>query len=298
MLLFRHGCTYELLEEVRPLLQKYNVDAYLSGHDHSLQHLAQNGVNYFVTGAGAISESVTKIDQSIWAAPTAGFTLHTVDSSTMKVQFMSHDGHILHTHDMKKADKHVPSDQRPCNDKYEYTCQRKWCSALYWQQQCQKTCLICDPALDLVGKASPNAAPATCEDTYAYECKESWCGSEYWDNQCQRTCGICTHKPVDLAAKTQQLRVSETIVTNDNIRLDEDDTDDEDESSDDDESSDESEDEDRWLSSGDDKKREFAEQSEEGEQGCVDSYAWGKCVWSWCSSTYWRKQCRKTCEQC
>ena len=36
-----------------PILQEHNVQAYLSGHDHTMQHHLCNGVNYFVAGTGS-----------------------------------------------------------------------------------------------------------------------------------------------------------------------------------------------------------------------------------------------------
>jgi hypothetical protein len=37
-------------EQVAPLLEKYNVDAYLCGHDHTQQHIENAGVQYYVSG--------------------------------------------------------------------------------------------------------------------------------------------------------------------------------------------------------------------------------------------------------
>ncbi len=51
-----HGDTEELQRDVRPLLEKYRVDAYLCGHDHDLQYLRDapegQGVAYFASGSG------------------------------------------------------------------------------------------------------------------------------------------------------------------------------------------------------------------------------------------------------
>ena len=34
---------------------KYEVDAYIAGHDHSLQHYYNNGVNYYISGMGEVA---------------------------------------------------------------------------------------------------------------------------------------------------------------------------------------------------------------------------------------------------
>lgn len=49
-----HGPTKCLLSHLRPLLIRYQVTAYLSGHDHCLQYLQEPGlpVGYVISGAG------------------------------------------------------------------------------------------------------------------------------------------------------------------------------------------------------------------------------------------------------
>ncbi len=62
-----HGSTKCLIKNLVPLLHKYKVSAYLSGHDHNLQHLSYSDrgstVEYFVVGANALnSYSVDNAD--------------------------------------------------------------------------------------------------------------------------------------------------------------------------------------------------------------------------------------------
>ncbi|KAM8973698.1 tartrate-resistant acid phosphatase type 5 [Pelodytes ibericus] len=48
-----HGPTHCLVHHVEPMLRKYKVTAYLSGHDHNLQYLQDDaGIGYILSGAG------------------------------------------------------------------------------------------------------------------------------------------------------------------------------------------------------------------------------------------------------
>jgi len=63
----KHGSTKCLIKNLVPLLHKYKVSAYLSGHDHNLQHLSYSDkgstVEYFVVGANTLnSYSVDNAD--------------------------------------------------------------------------------------------------------------------------------------------------------------------------------------------------------------------------------------------
>jgi len=60
-----HGPTRCLVRRLRPMLQRYRVNAYLCGHDHNLQHLNETGsnvwtVDYVVSGAGAYEDNSNK----------------------------------------------------------------------------------------------------------------------------------------------------------------------------------------------------------------------------------------------
>jgi len=61
-----HGPTNCLVEKLQPLLEKYKVTAFISGHDHNLQHLQTKSLsgnftmNYVVSGTGAYMDGSTK----------------------------------------------------------------------------------------------------------------------------------------------------------------------------------------------------------------------------------------------
>jgi hypothetical protein len=41
-----------LKDDVKPLLERYDIDCYVSGHDHTLQALFSDRVWYLVSGGG------------------------------------------------------------------------------------------------------------------------------------------------------------------------------------------------------------------------------------------------------
>ena len=47
-----HGNTDELVERLDPLLKRYGVTAYISGHDHCQFHFSFDNMEYFLTGTG------------------------------------------------------------------------------------------------------------------------------------------------------------------------------------------------------------------------------------------------------
>ncbi|CAB04053.1 Tartrate-resistant acid phosphatase type 5 [Caenorhabditis elegans] len=60
-----HGPTDCLRQRLDPLLKRFNVNAYFSGHDHSLQHFTFPGygehiINYVVSGAASRADASTK----------------------------------------------------------------------------------------------------------------------------------------------------------------------------------------------------------------------------------------------
>lgn len=50
----------DVIKKLCPILEKYNVDLHMSGHDHFFEYLEKDGVNYLVLGAmgGALDENI------------------------------------------------------------------------------------------------------------------------------------------------------------------------------------------------------------------------------------------------
>lgn len=82
-----HGNTQELVTNLLPLLKKYHVDFYLSGHDHDLEFLRRDDINFIVSGAGCSSNKVSFSHQSIYTSDVTTFGFCLLQFSPENVRF-------------------------------------------------------------------------------------------------------------------------------------------------------------------------------------------------------------------
>lgn len=97
-----HGNNKELQKSLKPILEKYNVDLYLAGHDHDQQLLQPvNGIHYIVSGAGGKSRDVKWLKNTIFAATNFGFTHFRVTDSEITFIFLDGMGKHLYAHTIR-----------------------------------------------------------------------------------------------------------------------------------------------------------------------------------------------------
>ena len=108
----KHGPTNCLVNKLRPLLHKYNVSAYLAGHDHNVQHITDTFMNhtveYIVSGSSAFCESSKKHADDVpigslkfhwvdsWKIMNGAFVLAETDSEKMFLTFFETNGKSLY----------------------------------------------------------------------------------------------------------------------------------------------------------------------------------------------------------
>lgn len=91
----KHGNERRMINLVRPLLEKYEVDLYLCGHDHDRQLLEPvGGVYYIVSGTGSTSRDTRYGETTIFAETNLGFNWFRVSASEFHVQFLDADGEV------------------------------------------------------------------------------------------------------------------------------------------------------------------------------------------------------------
>ena len=89
-----HGNTAEMIQRVKPLLEKYHAQFYFCGHDHDFQHLREKGkdVEYVVTGTGGEPRPSTMNELSLFSNSTAGFSEVAFHADSIRVTFMGANG--------------------------------------------------------------------------------------------------------------------------------------------------------------------------------------------------------------
>jgi tartrate-resistant acid phosphatase type 5 len=92
----QHGETVEVIELIEPLLQKHRVQAYVNGHDHDLQHIRRDGVDYVCTGAGSEVRPVQPVEGTLFCAARSGFTSLTSSADSLHLEFRDYTGAALH----------------------------------------------------------------------------------------------------------------------------------------------------------------------------------------------------------
>lgn len=91
-----HGGSALLRATLEPLFDRHGVAAYISGHDHDLQHILAGGIHYLTSGAGAMTRPVTRIEGTRFAAARLGFLVATITAEAMDLRFVSESGRVLH----------------------------------------------------------------------------------------------------------------------------------------------------------------------------------------------------------
>lgn len=91
-----HGDIYELKKYLLPLLEKYEVHAYICGHDHISEHLSINNINYFVSGAGSMTDKLGKTTSSAnlhwYGVGYSAFSVMTATEESLSFDFIDVNG--------------------------------------------------------------------------------------------------------------------------------------------------------------------------------------------------------------
>jgi predicted MPP superfamily phosphohydrolase len=94
----KHGNTNEMIERVKPLLEKYHAQIYFCGHDHDLQHLREKGgkVEYIVTGTGGETRPNNSNGMTIFSGSEPAFSVISLKGDSIKVCFVGVKGNMIY----------------------------------------------------------------------------------------------------------------------------------------------------------------------------------------------------------
>lgn len=86
------------------IFRKHSVDLYLSGHEHSLQHIKEEGFPHqFVSGAGSELTNVTAgTASSRFEASVNGFMYASLNAGRLNMKAIDHTGKVLYETNLEK----------------------------------------------------------------------------------------------------------------------------------------------------------------------------------------------------
>jgi tartrate-resistant acid phosphatase type 5 len=87
------------------IFERQKVDVYLSGHDHSLQHLSTKGfTQQFISGAGSEVTPVTSgVSYSKFEASEYGFMYFSIDQNRLNAKIIDHTGKNIYETTLRKS---------------------------------------------------------------------------------------------------------------------------------------------------------------------------------------------------
>jgi hypothetical protein len=94
----KHGNTSELIEKLKPLLEKYGVSFYFAGHIHNFQHLKSNNnpLDYIITSSACRQRPDSTNAMTRFSSPESGFTVCSVTADTFKLYFVNATGKAIY----------------------------------------------------------------------------------------------------------------------------------------------------------------------------------------------------------
>jgi tartrate-resistant acid phosphatase type 5 len=96
--------TLSIRKLLSPILNKHKVDVYLSGHEHSLQHLKPAGfVHQFISGAGSELTPVKNgVDYSRYEISDNGFMYISMSRNRLRLKVVHYEGKVIYEHVISK----------------------------------------------------------------------------------------------------------------------------------------------------------------------------------------------------
>lgn len=92
-----YGSTSALVATLKPLLERFGVQAYLNGHNHNLEHVVIGNLHYLTTGASSKPRPATAIEGTRFVqGERLGFMTARLTPTAMNIEFIDHEGVSLY----------------------------------------------------------------------------------------------------------------------------------------------------------------------------------------------------------
>lgn len=100
----RAGEQNDVRNHLERLLDKHQVDLYLAGHEHDLQHIKPPGhpTHHFISGAGSEVRPTGKLGPSLFAASIQGFLSMAITPDSAVCTFINLKGEIIYETSIQK----------------------------------------------------------------------------------------------------------------------------------------------------------------------------------------------------
>ncbi len=94
-----------LIERLVPLFLRHGVQAYVAGHEHSLQHHRPEGsaIDYFISGAGSLTRPVVQTPNTLFAYERPGFMAVSLSRDLFEARFYDENGRQLYEADVPRV---------------------------------------------------------------------------------------------------------------------------------------------------------------------------------------------------
>jgi hypothetical protein len=92
-----------MMKTIKPLLDKYSVHLYLSGHDHDLQLIKADNDSFYqlISGAGGGARETGYGKNTLFAHTNGGFVSCSISNKNIRCKFYNQYGNVVFTHTIK-----------------------------------------------------------------------------------------------------------------------------------------------------------------------------------------------------
>lgn len=98
-----HGENASLKGTLENRLYENEIDMYVSGHDHDMQHIKTNGyTHFFISGSAAKLRPTNTGEHSLYSNSEYGFMLIRLSNSVLKSYFIDINGDVVYSYQIEK----------------------------------------------------------------------------------------------------------------------------------------------------------------------------------------------------